>query len=47
MDYHEENHPTLEITKIKTYYLCGKLLDNKSTPDHIIPKSLFAKGSPN
>jgi hypothetical protein len=28
-------------------YLCGKPLDGKSEPDHIIPKTVFEKHSPN
>jgi hypothetical protein len=46
-EYVERNHPTLASLQIKDCYLCGKSLEGDTRPDHIIPNSLFASGSPN
>lgn len=44
--YFELRHPTLSVLDVVVCYLCERPLGEKSTIDHIIPKSLFTAESP-
>ena len=45
MKYSESNHPKYEDLNVEICYLCGKPLLEPVSKDHIIPNTIFEKGS--